>query len=65
MVDRIDVYGLAEEYLKTVRELVRFLREKTESDQQLPKEQSDDGTPMAASWPLGAKENLTRRDIYE
>lgn len=60
MADKIDVHDLPEEQVKFIKEFVDFLRRKRRKAKVEEKEEI-----VFASWPLGAKGKLTRREIYD
>ncbi|MFH1648455.1 MAG: hypothetical protein ABIA11_01825 [Patescibacteria group bacterium] len=62
MADKIDVHDLPEEEVKFVQELVEFLRKKAKMREAKGKEKEE---VVFASWPLGVKGKLTRREIYD
>ena len=62
MVDTIDVHDLPEEEVKFIQELVELLREKVRM-----KKAKVEGKEeiFFATWPLGVKGKLTRKEIYD
>ena len=63
MEDRIDVHDLPDEEIKLIREFVEFLREK-----ERVKKQKKEGRKERigfATWPLGIKGKLSRKEIYD
>lgn len=62
MAKNIDVHDLPEEEVKFVQELVKFLKEKAKMRKAKVKEKEE---IVFASWPLGVKGKLTRREIYD
>ena len=64
MVNAMDVADLHEEYFEIIQKFVEFLERIASKERQEAKLQTGSGVFTAANWPLGAKENLTRKDIY-
>jgi len=62
MVDTIDVHDLPKEQVRFIQELVEFLRERMRARRK--KVEKKEEIPFA-TWPLGVKGNLTRREIYD
>lgn len=66
MADTINVRDLPDEDVKLVERLVERLRAGVRTNEGLPKETQPEGEVMEfAVWPLGAKGNLTREEIYD
>lgn len=61
MPDSIDVRGLDEQDVSLIETLVKRLREKKRKK----KEAKGKEETTLASWPLGVKGKLTRKEIYE
>jgi hypothetical protein len=61
MPDTINVSGLNEQDVSLLEALVKRLREKT-AKKKVAKEKED---IAFASWPLGVKGRLTRKEIYD
>jgi len=62
IVDTIDVHDLPEEDINLLQEIVEFLRKRAMLRQKkTTKEEKID----FASWPLGVKGKLTRKEIYD
>jgi hypothetical protein len=57
-----ETYGLPEEEAQLVREFIEFLRERTKRKKAEPKGKEE---IVFATWPLGVKGGLTRREIYD
>ena len=62
MRNTIDLGGLPEEETKLVQEFVEFLRKKAKAK---GKKGPKDEETVFATWPLGVKAKLTRREIYD
>ena len=62
MRNTIDIRDLPEEETKLVQEFVEFLRKKTKARGK--KDHKSEET-VFATWPLGVKGKLTRREIYD
>jgi len=62
MTDTIDVSDLPEEEIRFLQELVEFLRERLKRKKVKTEEE---GKLLFASWPLGVKGKLTRKEIYD
>ncbi len=63
MEDRIDVHDLPDDEIMLIREFVEFLREKEKV-----KKRKKEGRKQRinfATWPLGIKGKLTRKEIYD
>ena len=58
----IDLRDLPEEETKLVQEFVEFLRKKAKARGKKDHKSED---TVFASWPLGVKGKLTRREIYD
>lgn len=58
--DIIDIHDLPNDDIKFIEKLVLFLREKARIKKEYEKEKVD-----FASWPLGVKGTLTRKEIYD
>ena len=63
MPDTIDVTGLNEQDVGLLEALVKRLREKESKRKPRKAKEKEDIT--LASWPLGVKGRLTRKEIYE
>ncbi|HSB04828.1 MAG TPA: hypothetical protein VLK23_06490 [Thermodesulfobacteriota bacterium] len=64
MEDRTDVHHLPDEEIKLVREFVEFLREKERMKRQQKKKGRKERIGFA-TWPLGIKSKLSRKEIYD
>ncbi|MBM4307605.1 MAG: hypothetical protein FJ123_12830 [Deltaproteobacteria bacterium] len=62
MRNTIDLRGLPKEETKLIREFVEFLRKKAKAREK--RDHKSDAT-VFATWPLGVKGKLTRREIYD
>lgn len=63
MGDIIDVHDLPEEDVEFIEKLVELLREKAKTrKEKVPGEKEE---IQFASWPLGVKGKLTRKEIYD
>jgi len=62
MSDVIEIRDLPEEEVRLVREFVEFLRERTKRKGVRPQGEEE---IVFATWPLGVKGKLTRREIYD
>jgi hypothetical protein len=62
MTDTIDLHDLPEDEVKLVKEFVEFLKRRVK----MRKEKIGEKEEIAfATWPLGVKGKLTRREIYD
>jgi len=62
MTDTIDLHDLPEDEVKLVQEFVEFLKRRMK----MRKEKIGEKEEIAfATWPLGVKGKLTRREIYD
>ena len=64
MIGAIDVHDLPEKYIKVIHELVELLREKVKMEKGESGKKEEEKIDFA-SWPLGVKGKLTRREIYD
>ncbi len=62
MKDIIEIRDLPEGEMKLLREFIEFLRERTKRKRVQPE---GEGEIVFATWPLGVKGKLTRREIYD
>ena len=62
MSETIDLCDLPEEEIKLVQEFVEFLRKKAEAREKKEKKGEE---IVFATWPLGVKGKVTRREIYD
>jgi hypothetical protein len=62
MQDSIDVRGLDRQDVGLIESLVRRLRERARKKKET---RTEEGKPVFASWPLGVKGKLTRKEIYD
>jgi hypothetical protein len=62
MSETIDVHDLPEEEIELLREFIEFLREKAKVRGKATAEKEE---IIFATWPLGVKGKLTRREIYD
>ncbi len=62
MRNTIDLHDLTEEETKLVKEFVEFLKKKAQARE---KKDHKGKEPIFATWPLGVKGKLTRREIYD
>lgn len=62
MSNTIDIQDLPAEEAKLVREFIEFLREKARMRGEATERK---GEITFATWPLGVKGKLTRREIYD
>lgn len=63
MPDTLDVRGLDEEDVTLLKALVERLREKARKKKAVKSKKRED--IIFASWPLGVKGRLTRKEIYD
>ncbi|MBI4594925.1 MAG: hypothetical protein HY730_00930 [Candidatus Tectomicrobia bacterium] len=63
-MDKIDVKDLPEKEAKLIEELVRLLSQKTKLTKRRPAQEKEEKICFA-EWPLGAKDKLTREEIYD
>jgi hypothetical protein len=63
MSNMIDVHGLQEKDVQLIERLVERLRTKAMREKQTRKGERQE--IAFAAWPLGAKGNLTREEIYD
>jgi len=62
MAEIIDVHDLPDEEVKFVQRLVELLREKARIEKGKAEERKE---VVFATWPLGVKGKLNRREIYD
>jgi hypothetical protein len=62
MAESIDVHDLPEEEVKFIKKLVDFLKEKAKMRRTKAEKKEE---ILFATWPLGVKGKLTRREIYD
>jgi hypothetical protein len=62
MQDSIDLHGLDEQDVSLIEALVKRLREKARKKKEA---QTEKEGLVFASWPLGVKGRLTRKEIYD
>lgn len=62
MADNIDIRDLPEEDIKFIQKLVELLREKIRRGKEEVREKNE---IVFATWPLGVKGKLTRKEIYD
>jgi len=62
MAETIDVHDLPEEEIELLREFIEFLREKAKVREKATAKKEE---IIFATWPLGVKGKLTRREIYD
>lgn len=65
MITNVDVHDLPEEDAEMIQKIAELVREKVRKEEKQPGRQAEGEAFTVASWPLGAKENLTRKDIYD
>jgi hypothetical protein len=66
MADTINVRDLADEDIQLIERLVERLRARAKRKTGTGKEtQTEEGQIEFATWPLGAKGDLTREEIYD
>jgi hypothetical protein len=62
MAEKIDVHDLPEEEIKFVEKIVELLKEKVKREKGEVRQREK---IAFATWPLGVKGRLTRREIYD
>lgn len=62
MQDSIDVRGLDQQDVSLIEALVQRLRDRARKKKEAKPEE---GSTVFASWPLGVKGKLTRKEIYD
>ena len=65
MITNVDVHDLPEEDAEIVQKIAELIRQRVKKEGKQARPQVEDEIFTVASWPIGAKENLTRKDIYD
>lgn len=65
MARTIDIHDLPEEEARLVQEFAEFLKERAKIRKEKTRETEGKDETVFATWPLGVKGKLTRRDIYD